>query len=175
MSPKLKLQLKLFLFAGVFFTIGIEGIDIIRGQADLYTIFFNFFWFGLLMSLCLTHLHVAGLRDLGIQELTDESLDTFQTASFNTDLQFAEIQEKLNEEKMFSNTALTKDGQTLEITTPISWLSFGEKIRLSLLENGSAQKRYTISSQSRIPGTLVDYGKNTQNIQKIKELILNKP
>lgn len=61
-----------------------------------------------------------------------------------------------------------KDAGIVRGITKWSWESFGESILITLSENGENKSNITISSKPILKTTQVDYGKNMENIRKIR-------
>lgn len=59
----------------------------------------------------------------------------------------------------------------IKIKTKSSWKSWGEIITISLSGLGDDSTLAKIYSKPRLIGTIVDYGKNYKNVQKIKLLL----
>lgn len=58
----------------------------------------------------------------------------------------------------------------MEVKTGISLRSWGEKLRIELAPEGSGT-RVSVSSASRLKTTLIDYGKNNENVNAILGLV----
>ncbi|MCC6443206.1 MAG: hypothetical protein IT210_07090 [Armatimonadetes bacterium] len=67
-------------------------------------------------------------------------------------------------------TARSPDRMTLRAESPMSLRSFGETVTVSIEPAGGAS-RLTVASQPAIQGTLLDYGKGAENVERIVNLI----
>jgi hypothetical protein len=67
-----------------------------------------------------------------------------------------------------------RDGGIIDARTGWSMWSFGEKMRVQIL-NETGGNRYTvkITSDSRMPVTLYDFGRNSRNVQRFIDLLTN--
>lgn len=55
----------------------------------------------------------------------------------------------------------------------ISWESWGEKITVRVFDNQDGNTRLIIHSKSALPTTLIDWGKNRQNVQRVTVYLQN--
>ena len=84
MKPITKLYLKTFLVMGIAYGLSMIGFDLLRGEGfSLSKFLFLTVSFGGTMSLILVSLLRHRLRKMGIQEITDESLNVFQKKNGN--------------------------------------------------------------------------------------------
>ncbi len=65
-----------------------------------------------------------------------------------------------------------KDDEII-LRSNITIYSFGELISIKLISKENKENKYLISSKPLIGFTIIDYGKNLKNIQKIDTLIIN--
>lgn len=170
MSAEFKLHLKIFFWTGFLFTAVIEGVDILRGEIDFTNLLFNFFWFGLLMSLTLVHLQVSSLRDLGVQEFTKENLSPIQRSDLITKMDLDTIKNHIEANDHFLKASTKIFENTLLIDTAVSWLSMGERISITETFSEPGKISYQIESKPKIPFTMVDYGKNLRNVIELENL-----
>ncbi|MFI9507041.1 hypothetical protein [Nocardia sp. NPDC052566] len=57
----------------------------------------------------------------------------------------------------------------IEARTGLTWKSFGEKLDVTVLPQDQGRCEVRIESRPRVPSTVVDYGKNLQNVQNIDQ------
>lgn len=77
--------------------------------------------------------------------------------------------QKLLEENNFKTTKLDEEAGKILASSGISWESFGEKVNVELEDLGNQQTLVKLSSKSKFPITIVDWGKNNENVKKIIE------
>ncbi len=73
--------------------------------------------------------------------------------------------------RMGAKDVKAADGPTLTARMPMSWRSFGEAIGIQMRPVGPGVVEVGMSSHPRIRTTLVDYGKNLDNIEAFLEAI----
>jgi len=172
MKPITKLYLKTFLFTGVPYGLIILGFDIADGDGfRLWKFLFMTFFFGIIMSLILVSFHKRRLKENGIHEITDENLGVSQTKNFRTELSKSELIEKLKNDPLSRKMKLLEVENGILLKTTMSWKSWGEKIEIILKSVQKPEFEYQVTSSSRFKITLIDYGKNLENINRIQNLI----
>lgn len=55
-----------------------------------------------------------------------------------------------------------------------SWKSWGEEIKIILIKQIADENEFQVSSRPKFSLTLVDYGKNLENMMRIENLLFNK-
>lgn len=117
------------------------------------------------------------IEDLSLKKIGKDSSDVGvqKEKSFSVSLSKAEANKKikivLNE--MHAEIINEDSGSgIIKAKTKISWKSFGEIITIRFSENG---KQVTVFVESRplLGTTLVDYGKNLQNVEKFAKLMIS--
>ena len=53
----------------------------------------------------------------------------------------------------------------------MTWLSWGEEISIILQTKGESDFNYKISSRPKLKMTLVDFGKNLENVNRLENVI----
>ena len=76
---------------------------------------------------------------------------------------------RLLEENNFKVADADEASGKIVATSGISWESFGEKMNVELEDLGEGKTLVKLSSKSRFPITIVDWGKNNQNVKKLVE------
>lgn len=84
-----------------------------------------------------------------------------------------EILMKITQNADFKNMKIHKTKNGYKINTNYSWSSWGEVIDINIENRNSENQRIEISSQPKFPLTLIDYGKNKENVETIIALIKN--
>lgn len=59
------------------------------------------------------------------------------------------------------------------LTTGVSWKSWGEEIKILLKDYKETVFEYQILSSPKLKITLIDYGKNLENINRIESIMTN--
>lgn len=150
------------------------GIDLLNGDGfNIWKFLFLTFFFGIGMSLILVTLHKHGLKKLGIQEFTDENLGVRQTKSIKTNLGKTELFNKLKSDPVIRTMKMIETENGITLKTGMTWKSFGEEIKIIHKSENNSNFEYQISSNPKLKYTIVDYGKNLQNLNSIENVIKN--
>ena len=64
-----------------------------------------------------------------------------------------------------------EEGNRLLLSSKISWMGWGEKISIQPLQVLGSGTEYEITSQPKLGTTLVDSGKNMQNVMEVEKLL----
>jgi len=142
-------------------------------EFNLFKVLFNFLFFGLFMALNFTYLHKRGLRKRGISEITDDNLNVNQLSEIISDLSINDLIDKLKNDNNFKRMNIKKADNGIIIDSGIKLTSWGEKIQITECKNENEKRILKISSKPKLKTTLVDYGQNKENIDRITELIKN--
>ena len=171
MKPIIKLYLKTFILTALpyylistLFNLGDENelIFVIRTLT-----------FGLFMSLTLVSIHRYKLRQTGIENFTDDNLGVYQTRMIETELTKNELLEKLKSDSVFGKLKWKEMDNGVSATTGFSFFSWGEEIRILIKSIKEASYDYQVSSKPKLQTTIVDFGKNLSNVNKIERIIKN--
>lgn len=174
MKPITKLYLKTFLFTGIPYGLIMLGFDLADGDGfRLWRFLFMTFFFGITMSFILVAFHRNRLKKNGIKEFSDENLSVSQTKSLNSKLNISELIRKLKNDPIIGKMKMAEVENGILLKTNMSWKSWGEEINIMLTSDKDADFEYQISSSPRLKTTLVDYGKNLENINRIESVIRN--
>ncbi len=131
------------------------------------------FIFGLVMSIVLVSIHLIMLKSMGVQEMTKENLDIHQGKSIRSNLTLKELEEKIKSERFFGSSKFKETENSISFKTKSTWRSFGEKILITQSASDQGQIKYEVSSNPRLITTLVDFGKDLENVNRIEEIMLN--
>ncbi len=174
MKPITKLYLKTFLVMGIAYGLSMIGFDLLRGEGfSLSKFLFLTVSFGGTMSLILVSLLRHRLRKMGIQEITDDSLNVFQKKNVQSELKKSELVEKLKADPIFGKMNMMEVENGVLLTTGVSWKSWGEEIKILLKDYKETVFEYQILSSPKLKITLIDYGKNLENINRIESIMTN--
>ena len=84
-----------------------------------------------------------------------------------------EILMKITQNADFKKMKIHKTKSGYKIYTNYSWGSWGEVIDINIENRNSENQQIEISSRPKFPLTLIDYGKNKENVETITALIKN--
>lgn len=150
------------------------GFDLLDGEGfRLWKFVFLTFFFGITMSLILVSFHKYRLKKNGIQEFTNENLGVTQTKEIKTKLGRAELIKKLKTDPIIGKMKMKETENGIALKTGITWKSWGEEIKIVLKSESDSDFEYQISSSPKLKTTIVDYGKNLQNLKRIESVIKN--
>jgi hypothetical protein len=95
-----------------------------------------------------------------------------QKRTFLFDKNYTSVFSKLydilkNIDKIFISNKNVENG-VIEAFTKRSWKSFGEDIKIELFKSSKNKVVVVLSSKPRFPITMIDYGKNLENVEIIK-------
>lgn len=171
-KPITKLYLKIFISTGLSFGIITLIIDLYNGtEIELWKYIFLTFFFGLLMSLASVYLHKNKLKKSGINEINEAHLKVTQSRDIQTDLNKSELTRKLKEDPSIRKMKIKEIENGIVIRTGMTLWSFGEIIKIELKSTKDSVFEYNVSSRPKLKITLIDYGKNIQNIDLIRKVI----
>lgn len=125
--------------------------------------------FGFFMSITFVSLHAIFLRARGAKAFNAASLSPLQKKSLTTNLAKENLKSKLLSLQMIRNFQATENEMLFETVPSLS--SWGEKISISITPVQDGSFEYFITSKPLWKTTLVDFGKNFQNIRRIEKLI----
>ena len=173
MSPLVKQYLKFFLLFGGSYGFIMYLMDTFTGETgSVMKYLFLACFFGAAMSLTLVTYHKYRLRKDGVGDLNDSNMKVSQSKKLVSKLSIDEIASKLRTDSEIANMGITKADDSIIIKTGMTWRSWGEVIKITInptsYKNGS---EYTIQSSPKLKTTLIDYGKNLHNVNRIYELI----
>lgn len=174
MKPITKLYLKTFLLTGIPYGLLMIGTDILEGEGfSLFKFLFLTFFFGITMSLTLVSFHRYRLKKSGIQEMTDQNLGVSQKKNVKSELNKSELIEKLQSDPKIRKMRMREIENGIILKTGMTWKSWGEEIKIILQSKEEGDFIYQITSSPKIKTTMVDYGKNLENVNRIEKLIKN--
>ncbi len=174
MKPILKLYIKAFLIMGLTFASFMAIADYIGNQSfSVLKFLLQAIFFGGTMSLTLVSIHKSNLNKKGITDPSKENLKTIQTTEFITKVSKDEFISRLSKDKIMSRMKLIINDEDLKLNSGITWISWGEIIAIKISSASEGMFKYEIQSKPKLPITIIDYGKNLENILMIKKLIKN--
>lgn len=173
MKPIINLYLKIFLLAGVSYGLVMLAFNWADGTPfHIWRFLFSTLFFGMAMSLLLVSLHTYRIKQRGIQEITEDHLRLFQSQIFKTSLTHTELLERLKSDPIIAQMKATEIENGIQLSSGRSLYSWGEKITVLLKSEGPGEYEYEVTSRPKVKVTLLDYGKNLENVKRIENLIL---
>ncbi|WP_299438310.1 hypothetical protein [uncultured Aquimarina sp.] len=174
MKPITKLYLKTFLFTGIPYGLIMLGFDLADGEGfRLWKYLFMTFFFGITMSLILVSFHQYRLKKNGIQEISNDNIRVNQSINLKTGLNKTDLIKKLKTDPIIGKMKMKEIENGILLKSGISWKSWGEEIKIMLKSEKESDFEYIISSSPKLKTTLVDYGKNLENVYRIENVIKN--
>jgi hypothetical protein len=172
MKTTTKLYLKTFLFTGIPYGLIMTGYDLAVGNGFiLWKFLFLTFFFGITMSLFFVLPHKNRLKKIGNREVTTENLKLIQTKNIQTKLNKKELIEKLKTDQIIGKMKMVEMENGILLKSDMTWKSWGEEIKILLISTKDTEFEYKITSRPRVKITLLDYGKNLENIHRIETVI----
>ena len=121
----------------------------------------------------LVSFHKHSLKKNGVQEITDKNLGVNQKRYVKSELNKSELIKKLKTDPIIGKMKMMEIENGILLKTGMTWKSWGEKIKIILQTKQGSNFDYQISSSPKLKTTLVDYGKNLENVNRIKNVIKN--
>jgi len=174
MKPIAKLYLKTFLCTGIPYGLIMLGFDISDGDGfRLWKFLFMTVFFGAAMSLILVSFHKYRLKKNGVQEITNDNIGVNQARNLKSNLNKKNLIKKLKTDPIIGKMKMTETENGIILKTGMTLKSWGEEIKIILKSNQENNYEYLVSSRPKLKTTLVDYGKNLENINRIENALKN--
>lgn len=172
MKPITRLYLKVFLLTGVPYGLLMTLWDVMEGKEfQLWKFLFLTFFFGITMSWLLVSQMRSRLNKIGIREIADQHLQVHQTRAIRSRWGIDQLAEKIKGDPKLGRMKTTRVNDGIMMISPISWKSWGERIRIILNTSSGDEFEYQVSSQPRLGTTIIDFGKSLENVDRIEHLI----
>lgn len=140
------------------------------GTVEWNKILFYVLTFGTCMGLFFTITQVNGARKAVNRALNREDLNTIQETTVHSELSPSQLQDKINDAKLFGKRQLVNREGKLRLDTSMSLKSWGEHISISWTPAGKGYE-YTIKSKPILVTTISDWGVGLKNVSRILEVI----
>lgn len=174
MKPILKLYIKAFLLIGLLYASLMAISEYIYHESFSFVSFlFHATFFGGLMSAALVSIHKYNLSDQGITDPSEENLKAVQQTEFISKVSKAEFISRLSKDKVTSKMELKTEDEILKLNTGVTWRSWGEKIEIRISSVSEGMFKYQVQSKPKLSTTIIDFGKNIENILLIQKLVNN--
>jgi len=163
-----RFYLKLFLIYGLTFGLLMTLWDYLdEGKVDIIKLIFMTVFFGGFMSwTTIKNLKKTKIKANGKTELTEEDFKATQVKYIPKILTLDSAFERLNKYDKSNSWRLKINNSRIEGKTKASWISWGEKIVISFLND-----KIEIISKPRLKTQMIDTGKNSQNIELISHIL----
>jgi len=172
MKPIALLILKTFLLTGFGFALFMGLIDLIfDGSADPGKFLYRLIAFGGLMSILFVAMQFYGVKLLGLKSFTTENLGVKQKRIVLSNLSMQDILRKIKTDPGLKKMKATEEVNSILLSSNISWMSWGEKISIQPLHSSGTKTEYEIISRPKLSTTIMDGGKNLENVMRVEKLI----
>ncbi|MGV9411386.1 hypothetical protein ACWDOP_15825 [Nocardia sp. NPDC003693] len=126
--------------------------------------------FGAIMSLLLGTINIRSARRIGGEAATNAPVR--QQVSTVLSAEPPAVFEAVDHLIQGSGARVTRRDTIagrIEARTGFSWKSWGERLSATVLSLGDGRTEVRIESRPAFPGTVVDYGKNLQNVRQLEQ------
>lgn len=160
------LYVRLFVVAAVPFGVVMAGVMSVFGhvQDSLWAGLLAGVVYGLLMSAVLGTIHGHAVRRLGERPTTTSSAEATIHVPLDPTTAMSRCAGALAE--LSGASSVTRDGDKAWTTTGMSAASFGERVECVFAADSSGTTIHVLSNSIR-KWTLLDYGKNRQNVNAV--------
>lgn len=174
MKAIIKLYIKTFLLTAIPYYIFMTLFGLADdNQTIIWKNMLASLFFGIFMSLILVSFHWYKLKKDGVENITDDNVGVNQTRIIETKLNKNELIHKLKSDPIIGKIKMTEIENGVLFKTGMTMKSWGEEIKIILISNNESNFEYQITSNPKLKTTIVDYGKNLENINKIESIIKN--
>ena len=150
-------------------------LDFFLGREfDLQSLLRESIIFGFVMSLINVVTHIIAVQQNGVEKIREEHLRVVSKRNFKSSLSKEEVIKILKEDSRTVNMKISEMDAGVLLDTKVSMKSFGEKIVIKLLGKKDSEFEYEISSAPKLKTTLVDFGKNLENVNQIENVLRKK-
>lgn len=166
------MYIKTFLQTGVPFGLMMVGLDVVSGDGfSVGKFLFLTCFFGLGMSIMGVTFQRYALEKLGIYKISEANLKVTQERSVSSTLSKAELIQRLKADPSIAKMDMVENENEIHLRTGFSWASWGEVIKIVEKHSLDDHFEYAVSSRPKLKTTLVDYGRNLENILKIEKVM----
>ncbi len=169
-NPQWRFFLGQALLNGGVFALIMTLFDLAAGDPVLvWKVLFYFLFFGLLMGYFYLAQTRAELRRLGISPDSPEAWKTHHRRTIVSTVAPAALRRMLEAEKWVRK--IREEGEGIRLTTRPTARGWGERVELSVESLPDGSYRYELSSRPRLFPTMVDFGKNLENLQRLEAML----
>lgn len=168
--------LKLFLAMGIPFGILMGIFDSLRYGffSGLISGLFEGIFFGVFMSLTLGSLHSQSVKRMPYEN-SEESMGVHHVRNVELRLPYDDVFniciESLSSIKKFKIQKEDRSQGKIVARTSVSWKTWGDVISFDVCRIDNNRTQVIVSSKPVVRITLVDYGKNLENVERIVEFL----
>lgn len=172
MSPTTKKGVVTILVAGFVYGLMMVVISVLMGDpVNLPVLLISSSFFGFFMGLTSMfyqkrYAKVKGSNDEG------NSLKVNHKLRLRITLPPHLVAEALRQDEVLGKLTMKETDGLVRLSTGMSMRSWGEKMSVKLVEVESDAYEYEIASAPKLKTTLIDYGKNFENVDRIKAAML---
>ena len=171
MKTILLLYLKTFSYFAIAFGILTLALDLIFDHEFSWRFLRTGFNSGLFMSLFFVTIHIISVRISGEKKFTSENLAVEHKHSIISGISQEDLISKLKTNPSFEEMKITIEKGEIIIKTGLTFNSWGETISIHVKPVTSISNEFEIISKPKQRWTLVDFGKNLNNVKKVEELM----
>jgi hypothetical protein len=132
--------------------------------------------YGILFTVIFVHLQRRAVKKLE-HEVSEESMKVRHTRELYMRLSYENSYDLLLDSiKSLKNWKIKKEDRSegiICIKTAINWKTFGEYVTIKIIKLDSVQTKVEISSKPIVPTTLIDLGRNLENVDTICNILNN--
>jgi sulfur carrier protein ThiS len=171
MTPVIRLYVKVFLRVAIPFVLVMALLQLDRDLNEiLMGLLFNTVLAGV-VSIILVKIHIWSLRQDGVESLDERTLAVRQSKEIKFQFTLHELLDRLKMDLELGTQKILEYPDRIEIFTAVTWSSWGEKIDLHIHETDIGERVLQISSRPKSGFTILDYGKNRSNVERIATLM----
>ncbi|MBL7472555.1 hypothetical protein [Robertkochia sediminum] len=172
MTPITKLFLRTFFITGITFTGIMTAFELTSGE-DLqpWKMAIRGIGFGLPMAIIAAYSYKRSLKDKDGTTFSDSDLEVIQVKRFTSQMAPDALMEKIRKDTRFGKMKITETDKGIWLRSGITWKSWGENIRIDMVSEGEGRFEYEVRSKPKVVTTIVDYGKNAENLKRIETLL----
>ena len=172
MKAALLLFIKAFALFSIPFGILMFLFGMLEGNPNLMSDVTRAATYGFLMSITLVGTHIFTIHKKKLGPITAETLKVTHKKVVISELPKTELIDRLTEDPEWKKFDIRISDTDIRIKTKPSIWTWGEKIRILAQQAVDGKYQYEITSAPDVGTTLVDYGRNLQNVQRLEKLIL---
>lgn len=172
MKATLKFFFKSFLFAFFIYSIIKFPLDYLGNDFDFEKSLIACLIWAFLLSFTLGIVHLITIKRKGVSNLTAEDFSVYHQKTVESDLTKEDFLKRLERSQWKNSIDISENQNKINLSGSLSWWSYGEKIIVEFIKGNNGINQFNISSRPKLKTTMVDYGKNRENVEKIEQLIL---
>lgn len=132
---------------------------------------FTALFFGVAMSIFMIRMQRHRMKQAGIGEKEGGALNVNQYRKVRTVLPPHQLVNALRADEALGAVKFQETEEEVRFDMGVTWWSWGEKLTVKLVEVHAASYEYEIKSIPKIKATLIDYGKNLENVKRVEAVL----